>query len=381
MRVQIVRFHLCKACGSRFGKHGAIENAVGVPCHICNGALSHLPQLAHAALQQAREFEWGTFSVSSSFPKAALVREQEVADLFAPGAFTSLKNSANASLAGEICRASGKGNDQRKGEAIFEIDFGAGKTSAHPSPLFIFGHYLKLSRKHCQSRWHCSECRGRGCPECSGSGMNYPSVEDELGKVVMAEFGAKGCMLHASGREDVDVRALGTGRPFVMELRSPAKRSADLDALEQKLSASQAVRATGLRIVGKHFIEAVCTSHFEKEYSALVSADRPLTQRDAEAVQSLSGGILRQQTPKRVLSRRADMERRRKIINIRASAEEGGKLRLEILAEAGTYIKELINSDGGRTRPSISELLGCSAMCEELDVIAIHDYFLETISD
>ena len=376
-----MRFHLCKACGSRFGKLSAIEDAAGVPCYICGGALCRIPPLAHSALQQARQFEWGTFSVSSSFPKGALVREQEVADWAAPGSFTSLKNSANAALAAEICRASGKGNDQRKGEAIFEIDFGAGKALARPSPIFVFGHYLKLSRKHCQSRWHCSECRGRGCPECSGSGMNYPSVEDELGKELMAEFGARGCTLHASGREDVDVRALGTGRPFVMELRSPAKRSAGLDALGQRLSASQTVRATGLRIVGKHFIEAVCTSHFEKEYSALVCADRPLTQKDAEAVQSLSGKTLQQQTPKRVLSRRADLERRRKIISISAQPEGGGKLRLKILAEAGTYIKELVSSDGGRTRPSISELLGCSTVCEELDVISIHDYFLETISD
>ena len=132
-------------------------------------------------------------------------------------------------------------------------------------------------------------------------------------------------------------------------------------------------------MVGKHFLDAVCNSHFEKEYSALVSADRPLSSSDAVACAALSGAMLEQQTPKRVLSRRADLERKRKIISLSAEECGGGKLRLRILAEAGPYIKELVSSDGGRTRPSVSEILGCSAVCEELDVVSIRDYFLETI--
>ena len=75
------------------------------------------------------------------------------------------------------------------------------------------------------------------------------------------------------------------------------------------------------------------------------------------------------------------MERKRKVYAVSASCEQGSHLRLRIFAEAGTYIKEFINSDGGRTKPSVSELLGCKAVCEELDVTGIRDYFLETVSD
>ena len=89
--------------------------------------------------------------------------------------------------------------------------------------------------------------------------------------------------------------------------------------------------------------------------------------------------MLFQQTPNRVLGRRADLERRRKVLNISAAQVPRGMLRLQILAEAGTYIKELISGDEGRTKPSLSSLLGCRAACEELDVVRIHDYFLETL--
>ena len=66
---------------------------------------------------------------------------------------------------------------------------------------------------------------------------------------------------------------------------------------------------------------------------------------------------------------------------INASPVPGGKLKLHILAEAGTYIKEFIHSDDGRTTPSVSSVLKCCAACDSLDVVGIHDYFLETVKE
>ena len=44
---------------------------------------------------------------------------------------------------------------------------------------------------------------------------------------------------------------------------------------------------------------------------------------------------------------------------------------MEIKTEAGTYIKELISGNNGRTRPSVAFLLNTPAECKELDVIKI----------
>lgn len=376
----MARFSLCSPCASRFGGYGGIGVAAnGGGCHICRGALRGLDALVDGAVEQARLFEWGTFSVASSFPSEVFVREEEVAAFAAPGRFTSLKNYVNSALVEKIASATGKETARRYADAAFEFDFVSGKAFVRPSAVYVYGHYLKLSRKHCQSRWHCSECGGAGCAACKGSGQNYPSVEDEIGKVLLAAFAGKECVLHASGREDVDVRSLGNGRPFVMEIKAPKKRGADLRALEKKLSENPDVKAVGLRLVRQNFVDAVCNSHFDKEYSALISADRPLSEKDARLLEGLTGAFLFQQTPNRVLARRADLERKRRVYAVSAKEEPGGRLRLRIFAEAGTYIKELIHSDGGRTRPSVSEMLGCKAVCEELDVIGIRDYFLETI--
>jgi len=374
------KFPLCEFCAKRFGK-APIAMAKRPKCHVCNELMGEAERLAKSALADSSLFEWSAFSVSSSFPKAVFIREEEVAGFLGPGNYSSLKNAANSLLASIISKASGRKNAPRKADAVFEFDFANSKSRAYPSSIYVFGHYLKFSRSHCQSRWHCSGCHGKGCASCGGSGKNYPSIEDELGKAIGGAFLAKEWTLHASGREDVDVRTLGTGRPFVLELRLPLKRSVNLSSVELALSSNPSVIAVGLKTVGKHFLDAVCNSHFEKEYSALISADRPLTKSDAKKIGSLAGKTISQQTPKRVLSRRTDMERKRKIFSIRASEAEGGKLRIHVLAEAGTYIKELIHSDEGRTSPSISALLSCKAACDELDVVSIHDYFLETISD
>jgi tRNA pseudouridine synthase 10 len=373
---------LCTMCASRFGK---LRTRISISkdaanCHICHGMLLQIPKMVASAVISAKGTEWKTFSVSSTFPRAVLVREAGVAEWSSPGEFTSLKNSVNSVLIAALSRETKKENTQRNSEITFEFDFAKSSANAKSNQTYIFGHYLKFSRNHCQSRWHCSECGGKGCDACGGSGRNYPSVEDELGKSFCAGFSASGVKLHASGREDVDVRCMGTGRPFVLELENPKRRNVDLAAIEHTLSENKNVRAIGLKLVKKSMIDSVCNSHFEKKYVAIVSADRPLTSQDAKKAENLSGIMLEQQTPKRVLSRRADLVRNRKVISVRADATDDGKLVLEILADAGTYIKELISSDGGRTKPSVSELLNCFAVCEQLDVVEIHDFFLETLS-
>jgi len=47
---------------------------------------------------------------------------------------------------------------------------------------------------------------------------------------------------------------------------------------------------------------------------------------------------------------------------------ENSQLILKVTAEAGTYIKELVSSDEGRTQPSVAGLLDTEAEVELLDV-------------
>jgi tRNA pseudouridine synthase 10 len=46
---------------------------------------------------------------------------------------------------------------------------------------------------------------------------------------------------------------------------------------------------------------------------------------------------------------------------------------LRLRTQAGTYVKEFVHGDAGRTAPSLGDLLGCRAEIIQLDVTAIND--------
>ena len=81
--------------------------------------------------------------------------------------------------------------------------------------ILVKGRYLKLSREVSQSPWHVKEAE---------TGTKIESVQTLLGEAIREEiFGADEVLLHGSGREDIDVRMLGRGRPFILEFINPRK--------------------------------------------------------------------------------------------------------------------------------------------------------------
>ncbi|EQD50119.1 pseudouridylate synthase, partial [mine drainage metagenome] len=79
-----------------------------------------------------------------------------------------------------------------------------------------------------------------------------------------------------------------------------------------------------------------------------------------------------QRTPLRVTESRSDAIRERRILDAKLLSVDGSIATVEITAEAGTYIKELVNGDLGRTKGSLTEIYGKSLKVIELDVVKIH---------
>ncbi|MDD4185344.1 MAG: tRNA pseudouridine(54/55) synthase Pus10, partial [Candidatus Methanomethylophilaceae archaeon] len=78
-------------------------------------------------------------------------------------------------------------------------------------------------------------------------------------------------------------------------------------------------------------------------------------------------------TPRRVEHRRADLIRKRRILWVEAEMADDGTFDLTLETESGTYVKEFVSGDEGRSIPSFSEALGVGCVVEALDVIAIND--------
>lgn len=115
----------------------------------------------------------------------------------------------------------------------------------------------------------------------------------------------------ASGREDVDVRTLGLGRPFAIELIDPHRTKADFVELAdlQKLvnKSTDAIMIRDLQLVTKDQLAPLKEGEEEKTkiYSALCVTLDGLNLKEEE-VQRLDGVkelVLMQKTPLRVLHR------------------------------------------------------------------------------
>ena len=88
---------------------------------------------------------------------------------------------------------------------------------------------------------------------------------------------------------------------------------------------------------------------------------------------------LAQKTPVRVLHRRANAERTRNIywMKFNGFVEEKASevsdkndrilFKLELCTQAGTYVKEFVHGDFGRTTPNLSTIVGC----DDVDILAL----------
>jgi len=249
-----------------------------------------------------------------------------------------------------------------------------------PHPLLVYGRYLKYSREIPHARWHCKLCRGRGCEACGGTGRRFTrTVEELVAKPILERSGGRASKFHSTGREDVDARMLGDGRPFVLEIANPRVWRLDFAGLQEEINRAYAgeVEVRELQRANRALMRRVDTDTPDKSYRAVVACRLPAPREKVEALAGIGGLMLAQATPRRVLHRRADKTRRRAIRSCRVEALRGEGERvsafaLTLRAQSGTYIKEFISGDEGRTRPSVSELIKAPCECAELDVIGVH---------
>ena len=200
-------------------------------------------------------------------------------------------------------------------------------------------------------------------------------MQDLIGEPIRNALGAQDTSFHGMGREDIDVRCLGSGRPFVLEIKRPSVRDYQLEELVRMVNdnGKEMVEVDEFVWCSKKKVNEVKQSRSEKTYTIRFSVDAIEDKETAEnSILSLSGAVINQETPKRVSHRRAAKVRKRRISSIDSISIEGQEVELTLRCEAGTYIKELVHSDEGRTNPSVSSVLGADCEVIWLDVEEIH---------
>ncbi len=329
-------------------------------CRICRGLFGRLGSYATAVSGELSKFEYSTFLLGSTFDESILEFEKELQDSFG-GLGESIKKEFNRECGKIVSSITGKPAEFSRPDLTIHVDLRYDAIKVKSASVCISGCYRKFRRDLPQTRWIHMDKPG-------------DSVEEIIGEPLKAMLDSGNFFLHGAGREDVDVRMLGNGRKFIIEAYEPRRRMPDTKKLESDVNGSgKGVEIFGLSVCDCSAVKDLKGENHNKTYVARISFDSPVDSGAlASAVSSLTGKVIYQRTPLRVSSRRSDLVRERKIINLELlNADQNGAV-VRVTAQAGTYIKEFLNGDGGRTAPSLSSQCSIGIRVVELDVMEIH---------
>ena len=450
-------------------------------CPLCENLFEESDLLADIIYDAIQPYQIKRLQLGTRFPKDQVEEEDNMRKRFGAGGSDGLKTGLVAEIARNLtARLKGAKLVNEKPHILALIDVLTLTVDLDVRSHYIYGRYRKLERGIPQTRWPCRACKGRGCERCNDTGLQYQrSVQDLIGNPLIEVFDAPEHSFHGMGREDIDVRCMGRGRPFVIEMKEPKIRDFDYQYAMQLINekAGGSIEVTDLRASNRSEVVRIKDTPAEKsytirfrveqmkesEYSVLTAPldltkdsnkkskkkrhrrgdkrkdnTKPLpteiiteeqghskeelskmkkgeleaictennlkkTGKKSELIErilampapgsalfelpsdetiistilSLHGVKLYQRTPDRVAHRRADLIRRRDVIDVNkpiVEIMEDGTREVEftLRCESGTYVKETVHGDSGRTQPSVASLL--KAKCEVLwlDVGDIH---------
>jgi tRNA pseudouridine synthase 10 len=226
--------------------------------------------------------------------------------------------------------------------------------------IFLRGNYNKYTREIGQSPW-----------EINGVKVCPSSVEEEMEKIILNYFVSNKLTMSAGGREDKDVRMLGNGRPFILEIFNPKNNIKNIKNLENEINKnSKYIKVNDLDKCEREYTEVIKQAELNKMklYTSVIWVEKKINNSDLNIINNINNLKIIQKTPLRVLHRRTLTDREKIIHKMECKKINDHFLILDILASAGTYIKEFIHSDLGRTEPNLKSLLKSKCDILQLDV-------------
>ncbi|MHA1194614.1 MAG: tRNA pseudouridine(54/55) synthase Pus10 [Promethearchaeota archaeon] len=354
-------------------------------CHLCHGIFLDLNKYLEAVINKVKDIEFDNFLVGTTLDGQIVDNEDTFKSKFNISGSESFKGHFNREIGKRLSQIFKKPTMFQNPDItiIFHLNWDSFNVEVLIKSIFIYGRYNKFIKGIPQTHWLCNKCRGEGCSECDYTGKQYKtSIEELISSEFINQAKASGSKFHGAGREDMDVRMLGNGRPFILELKNPKVRKIDLKQIEKKVNKKlkKKIQIHGLRFSNKKEVISLKerAETTKKTYQAIVQSENKLTKEQFSnllkiLIDELVGKKIRQRTPTRVSHRRADKIREKTIYEIKGKYLKPNLFEFIIQTQGGTYIKELINGDKGRTSPSFSEIFKMPLICKYLDVIEI-DY-------
>jgi len=353
-------FRLCRSCAERQGAGtSAFEVVEGPDCFVCAGLMDRTAKISAVACRRVRRYEFRTFSVGVTVPEGVQEREDELRSELRLKGNETIKTQAARLIANVVSSELGKRIERERPDVALLADFGAGEVFVNSKPVFYYGRYSKPSGI-AQRKSFCETCRGTGCDKCHHTGFDRrPSVEEALRKKLSGYSGSEKMTFTWLGSEDRESRVFPSGRPFVVEVKNPRKRSFPRrfgTRLRQGLVSVSSGRILPSKPLGLPAFKFVTRIR-------AVAASKPT----AEGISELTSAFRR--TPVR-FERPNNRPTMKTVYGISARAK-GRTLFIEAELDGGLPVKRFVNGD--LVSPSVSEVLKTEVGCRSFDIFRVRE--------
>lgn len=328
-------------------------------CYICGNKLDVLiNELTVKCLDLLKDREFKSLLIGVEKNSIYEEKEKEVASMLGLDSWESVRREIKREVGKRLHLITNTEPDFREPDVLLVLNLDTQEVKVRSSHIFLKGYYLKLGR-HISQRWWYSK---------NGSLRYKASIEGVAEKLVSVFLGDS-VLIHAAGREDSDARMLGSGRPLIIEVVNPRKREFRLEKVNDALR-DEWVKIKIHDISSPEELEEVKKARKPKIYRVVAYVPEGLSEEELKKVEvELSNTVVYQKTPRRVLKRKKDVLRRRRIHTLITRMLSRHLIELVIVCESGLYVKEVITGDEGRTNPSVSSLLGKESLPVFLDVL------------
>lgn len=341
-------------------------------CFLCDNLFQEIDKITQKALKEIKELEFQTFLFGTKLDQGLTNKEEKFWMKHGADYSESIKSELNREIGKRIEKKTNKEVDFQKPEIVIHLKTKNKGIEVNINPIYVFGRYRKLKRGIPQNKWYCPRCKGEGCMRCDGTGYLYEtSVEQIISKPLLELTEGKENVFHGCGKEDVDAKMLGKGRPFVMEVKEPKKRKINLEKLQNTINTKDnGIEIKELEFCEKERVREIKQAHPPKVYRVEISLKDVSKKELNNVLNKLENSTIKQETPTKISRRKKDT-RQKKVYKTQIIEYKGNKAIIEIETESGLYIKELITGDEERTKPSLFSLLNKEIECLKLDVMEV----------
>lgn len=351
------RYSLCRPCAERQCLEPELFRIVSTDsCFVCRGIMSKVPRLVKKVRAALKGYDFKTFAIGIVIPADVQEREDELRSSMKLKGRETVKVHLSRLITEQLVSALKKRPEKERPELVAVVNVESERVNVTSSPLFYYVRYAKPAGI-AQRKELCENCRGGGCTECGFLGYsNTPSVEESLRRRLERITGCTDVKITWFGSEDPDSRVCPPGRPVLVELKNPRRRSLPKSFIVRpgrglvRLVGGRVLPGRPAKLPGFKFRTRVYAEAAELDPKSLKLL--PSVFRNTEVVFQRPNG---RPVKKHVYTAKGFLKQ--------------GKLVIEVELDGGLPVKRFVRGD--LVSPSISEVLKTEVRCHKFDVLRV----------